>query len=96
MLFYSHEERLLVSLYLFACRFVGVAPISWISLKVYIGDFRENHLGKPSFVKIVPKLSRCLLEDLSMLQCNRRHYMAINALPSKDALNQVVNAAEEV
>jgi len=85
MLLYSREERLLVSLYLFACRFVGVAPISWISLKVYIGDFRENLLGKSSFVKIVPKLSRSLLEYLNMLQCIQRQYMTINALPSKEA-----------
>jgi len=42
-------------------------------------------LGKSNFAKIVPKLSRCLLEDLSLLQCIRRHYMAINALPSKEA-----------
>jgi len=56
MLLYSSEERLLVYLYLFVCRFFNVAPISWISLKAYIGDFRENLLGRPSFVKIGPKL----------------------------------------
>ena len=84
MLLYSREERLLVSLYLFACRFVNLAPISSISLKEYIRDFRENLFVKRSFVKIVQKLSRCLLEDLSTLQCIRRHCMAINALPSQE------------
>ena len=33
----------------------------------------------------MPKLSRSLLLDLSILQCIRWHYMAINALPSKEA-----------
>jgi len=51
---------------------------------VYWG-LRENLLGTHSFVRIVLNLSRCLLEDLSLLQCIRRHYMAINALPSKEA-----------
>ena len=55
MLLYIREERQLISLYLFACRFVSVAPISWISLKAYIGGFRENLLGNPIFVKIVSK-----------------------------------------
>jgi hypothetical protein len=33
--------------------------LSWESVwKTYIGDFRENLYGKPSFVKIVPELSR--------------------------------------
>jgi hypothetical protein len=54
-------------------------------MKSYIGDFRENLLGKPSFVKIGPKISRCLLEDLRMLQCIRRHYKTIKVLPSKEA-----------
>jgi len=90
MLLYSREERLLVSLYLFVCYFVSVAPISRISLTAYIGDFRENLLGKPNFVKIVPKLSRCLLENLSMLQCIGRHYMAINALPSEEDLSGIL------
>ena len=85
MLSYSREERQLVSLYLFACRFVSVAPISWISLKAYIGGFHENLLGKSSFVKIVSKLSRSLLLDLSILQCIRWHYMTTNALPFKEA-----------
>jgi len=49
MLSYSREVLLLVSLYLFACRFVSVAPISWISLKAYIGGFLENLLGNPIF-----------------------------------------------
>jgi hypothetical protein len=73
MLFYCREKQLLASLYVLVCRFVGVAAMSWISFKAYIGFFRENLLGKRSFVKIGPKLSRCLLDDLSMLQCIRRH-----------------------
>ena len=84
MFLHSREERLLVSLYLFVCRFVCLAPITRISLTAYIGDFSENLLGKSNFAKIMPKLSRCLLEDLSLLQCIRRYYMAINALPSKE------------
>jgi len=79
------EKQLLASLYVFVCRFVIVAPISWISLKAPIGDFSKNLLGKTSFVKIGSKVSRCLLEDLSMLQCIRRHYVAITALPSKES-----------
>ena len=77
MLLYCLEKHLLASLYLFVCRFVIVAAISWISLKGYFGDFLESLLGKRSFVKIRPKLSRCLLEELSMLQCIRLHYIAI-------------------
>ena len=71
MLLYCHEKHLLTSLYVFVCRFISVPPISWISLKAYVGDFRENLLRTPSFVKIGPKLSHCLLEDLSMLHCIR-------------------------
>jgi hypothetical protein len=85
MLSYSREGLLLVSLYLFACRFVSVAPISWISLKAYIGGFRENLFGNSIFFKIVPKLLRCLLDDQSMLQYFRRRYMVINALFFKEA-----------
>ena len=85
MLLYCREKHLLAPLYLFVCRFVGVADISWISLTALFGVFRENLLGKRSFVKIRPKLSRCLLEDLSMLHCIRLHYIAIKALPSKEA-----------
>ena len=83
----SREERLFVSLYLFVCHFVSLAPISWISFWAYIGDLRENLLGKTNLAKIVPKLSRSLLEDLSMLQYIQRHYMAINALPSEEDLS---------
>ena len=85
MLLYIREERLLISLYLFVCRFVSVAPISRISLKAYIGGFLENLLGNPIFVKIVLKLLRCLLDDQSMLQYIRQYYMVINALPLKEA-----------
>jgi len=55
MLLYCRETDLLSPLYVFVCRFFSVAPISCISLKSYIGDFRENLLGKPSLVKIGPK-----------------------------------------
>jgi hypothetical protein len=55
MLLYCRKKHLLASLYLFVCRFISVDPISWISLKAYIGDFRENLFGKPSFVKIGQK-----------------------------------------
>jgi len=58
MLLYCCEKHLLASLYVFVCRFVSVAAILWISLKADIGFFLENLLGKPSFVKIGPKLSR--------------------------------------
>ena len=51
MLLYIREERQLVSLYIFACRFVSVDPISWISLKAYIGGFRENLLEVPVLLK---------------------------------------------
>jgi hypothetical protein len=37
MLLYVREKRFLDSFYLFACRFVTVAPISRISVKDYIG-----------------------------------------------------------
>ena len=71
MLLYCREKHLVASLYVFVCRFVSVVAISWISLKAYFGDVHESLLEKPSFVKIGPKISRCLLEDLSMLQCIR-------------------------
>ena len=80
MVLYCREKQLLASLYVFVCRFVSLAAISWISLKRYIGDFRESLFGKRIFVKIGPKLSRCLLEDLSMFQCIRQHYIAIKKL----------------
>ena len=77
------EKRLFASLYLFVCRFVSVAPISRISLKTYIEDFHENLLGKPSFVKIGPKLLRTEIADFSVLQCTWRHYFAIKSLSSR-------------
>jgi hypothetical protein len=57
MILYCREKHLLVSLYVVVYRFVSVAA--------YFGNFRENLLGKPRFVKIWPKLLRCLNEDLS-------------------------------
>ena len=86
MLLFCLEKHLLASLYVFVCRFFfSVAVISWISLKAHIGFYLENLLGKHSFVKIGPKLSRSLLEDLSMIQCIRRHYIAIKKLPFIEA-----------
>jgi len=49
MLLYCRENQLLASLYVFVCPFVSVAPISWNSMKAYIGDFRENQFGKTQF-----------------------------------------------
>jgi hypothetical protein len=77
---YCREKQLLVSLYVFVCRFVSVAPILWISLIGYIWELHDYLLGKPSLVKISPKFSLCLLEDLSVIQGIRRHYIAIKAL----------------
>ena len=64
-----------------------------VYLRAHTGDFRENLLGKSSFVKIGQKVSRCFLEDLSMLQCIRRHYIVIcmHCLPEK--LNNFVSVA---
>jgi hypothetical protein len=58
------------------CSFVAMAVWPQFCDFIYIGELRENLLGNPSFVKIGPKLSRCLLDDPSMLQCIRRHYIA--------------------
>jgi hypothetical protein len=85
MLLCIREKRLLFSLYMFVCRFVSVAPISRISVKEHLGDFHETLLGKPSLVKIGPKLLTSYLENLRMAQCSLRHYIAIKALPSKEA-----------
>jgi hypothetical protein len=68
---YCREKHLLDPLYVFVCPFVSVASILWIPMKAHVEDFRENVLEIPSFVKIGPKESRCLLEDLSVLQCIR-------------------------
>jgi hypothetical protein len=96
MVLYNCEKRLLSSLYLFDCLTTSIAPISRIAVKGHIGDFSENLLGRPSLVKMGPKLSRNLLEDLSVLQCIRRHYIAIYMRYLPDQLNQIVSVAEEV
>jgi hypothetical protein len=84
MPFYCREKHLLASLYVLVCRFVGVAAMSWISLRAYIWFFRENLLGKRSFVKIGPKLSALFTwrpEYASMYSATYRK----KTLPSKGA-----------
>jgi len=54
MLSYIRENRLLTSLYVFVCRFITVASIPRISVKSH----SENLLGKPSLIKIGPKVLR--------------------------------------
>jgi hypothetical protein len=84
LLLYCQETHLLASLYVFVCRFRSVAPISCISLKAYIGDFRENLLRKPSLVKISPKMLSSYPEALWMTLCSLGHYIAIKALSSRE------------
>ena len=67
---------------MFVCRFVNVASISRISVKAHIEDLREDLLGKPSLVKIGPKVLRSWLDDLGMAHFSLRHYIAIKALSS--------------
>jgi hypothetical protein len=85
MLFCTREKRLLFSLYMFVCRFASVVPISRISVKEHLRDFHESLLGKTSLVKIGPNVLLSYLENLRMAQCSLRHYIAIKALPSKEA-----------
>ena len=69
------------------CSYVALSawlPFYGFHWKHILGTLLKNLFGKPSFVKIGPKVSRCLLEDLSMLQCIRPHYVAIKALPFKE------------
>jgi len=58
MIFYIRERRLLISLYVFVCRFDTVASGSRISVKVHSGDLHEKRMEKPSSVKISPKVLR--------------------------------------
>jgi hypothetical protein len=80
------EKNLLAWLYVLVWCFICVAPILWISLNAYIRELRENLLGKANFVKIGPKISRCLTVDLSMIQCIRRHCISIKTLRSNDVV----------
>jgi hypothetical protein len=70
MPFYS-ENRLLASSYLFARRFISWATIARISVKSYMGDLYEYMLRKHNLVKLGPKVSRILHEDLSTFNCYR-------------------------
>jgi hypothetical protein len=84
MLLYCREKHLSPLLCVFVCRFVSVAPISWIFTESVYWNFHQSLLGKPSFVKIGPIISGCLLGNLSMLQYIQLHYFAIKTLPSKE------------
>jgi len=55
MLLYRREKRLLASLYLFICLFVSVAPISRISVEVYLWTFMEIYWEFRFLLKLVLK-----------------------------------------
>jgi hypothetical protein len=51
------EKNLLALLYVFACCFISVAPIFWISLKADIWERHENLLGNPVLLKSVENIA---------------------------------------
>jgi hypothetical protein len=61
-----------------------VAPISRISVKTHVGDFRENLLGISSSVEIGSELFRNLPQVQRIAQFSQRYYAAIQVLSSRE------------